>query len=121
MPRIVVPMASSDDVSAVADQQLIVEFSLLRDDLIELFQQRLRIDDDAGGDDRCNAFVQNSGRQERKFVGFAIKFDGVPRVIAAEITDYDIVLTGQKVDDFSLGFVTPLQTDNGCRTHDSLS
>ena len=36
---------------------------------------------------------------------------------AALITDDEVVLTSEDIDDFALGFVAPLQTDNASAGH----
>jgi hypothetical protein len=42
----------------------------------------------------------------------AVEDDGMAGVGAALISDDDVVVLGQEVDDISLGLVTPLQADD---------
>ena len=45
-------------------------------------------------------------------VFFAADADGVAGVCAAAVADYDVGAFGDKVDDFTFAFVTPLESDD---------
>ena len=79
------------------------------------------IEDDSGGDDGHDFGMQDAGGQQRQLVGVAVEDDRVPGVVAALIADDDVVLVGQQIDDFPLGFVTPLQTDHRGGGHEIAS
>ena len=80
MPRDVVPILRSprrasrqhvelavvrqDDVRLVADQQPAVDVDAERAELVDLLEQRLRIDDDAVADDAGDAGMQDAGRDQ---------------------------------------------------------
>src|SRR6202012_5195112 len=77
--------------------------------------------DQAIADHGGNAGAQDSCRQQRKLVRFAIEFDGMTGVVASLVTDDNLMRIGQDVDDLALGFVSPLQADNRRNSHSALS
>jgi hypothetical protein len=58
-----------------------------------------------------------TGRDMVKLVHFVARYHGMPRVGTALVSDYDIIIWSEKVDEFSFGFVSPLQADYTGRWH----
>ena len=75
------------------------------------------MNDDAGGDDACDVWAEDTGRHKGQFVCLSIADDSVSGVVAPKITDNDLMLVCQKVDKFALGFIAPLQSYYGSRRH----
>ena len=69
---------------------------------------------------RSHARPQDARRQERQLVGLPVKPHGVAGVVAPLVADHDLVLVGEQVDDFALGFVAPLQTDDTSPWHSTV-
>ena len=84
---------------------------------IQFFQQSQRIDDDARGNHRLHMALQDAGREQAEFVGSPVKLHRMPGVVTALIADNDVMTFRQDIDDFSFGFVTPLQTNHRCCRH----
>ena len=80
--------------------------------LVDLREQRLRIDDYAVADDARDAVVQDAGRDQMQDELLAVHVDGVPGVVSALIARDDRKLRRQQIDDLALAFVTPLRAKN---------
>ena len=105
------------DVGAIADQQVSVDTTIEADNPVEFLKECSRIDHDAAGDNRFDAGPEYPGRQKRELVGLATELNGVPRVVAPLVSDNDVVVFGQQVDDLALGLVAPLKTNHGSGRH----
>ena len=77
--------------------------------LVDLGEQRLRIDHDAVADDAGDAGMQDAGRDQTEDELGAVHVDGVPGVVTALIARDDVEARRQQVDDFALAFVAPLR------------
>ena len=58
--------------------------------LVDLVEQRLRVDDDAVADDAGDARMQDAGRDQVQDELLPVDVDGVPRVVAALIARDDV-------------------------------
>ena len=99
MPRDVVPILRSprrasrqhvelavvrqDDVRLLADQQPAVDVDAQPRQLVDLLEQRLRIDDDAVADDAGHAGMQDARRNQVQDELLPVDVDGVAGVVAA--------------------------------------
>ena len=101
-------MPREDNVGALADEQVLFNLDARLAKAVDLAEDRLGIDHDAAGDNRLNLGTKDAARNQRKFVFLAVKNDGVPRVRAALITDDDVVLRSEKIDDLAFRLVAPL-------------
>jgi hypothetical protein len=128
MPRIVVPMFSpleqllssvpgKDHVSPIAQHQVAVDLHAAGDEAVDLLQDAGRIDHHATGDHALHLGAENAAGNERQLVGLPAGDHGVAGVAAALVADDDFVLIGQQVDEFSLGFVSPLQPNDTGNAH----
>ena len=79
---------------------------------IHLVKQCLGANDDPGGNHRNDGRVQDPGGKQREFVFLSTDDNGMAGVVPAEITHHDVVFFGEQVDDFALGFVSPLKPDD---------
>ena len=66
------------------------------------------VDNDAVADDASFSRIQNSRRQQVQFGFDSFDHYGMTGVIAALITDYDLGLFCQVIDDFPFSFIAPL-------------
>ena len=66
----------------------------------------------SASDDRDRIFVENSGRNELKLVGFVTYDDGVSGVVSAAKTNDQFGLPAQNIDKLSFSLVSPLSSDN---------
>ena len=80
--------------------------------LVDLREQRLRIDDDAVADDADDAVVQDAGRDQVQDELLAADVDRVAGVVAALIARHDREARRQQVDDLALAFVAPLGAEH---------
>ena len=78
--------------------------------VINLFKQTLRVDDYAVTYNAGRALIQNSRRQETKFIFLAVYRYCVTGIGAALKSDNRVRLLCQIVDNFSFAFVAPLRT-----------
>ena len=80
--------------------------------LVDLFEETRRVDDDAVGDDRADAGVQDAGGQQRELERLAVGDDGVAGVGPAVVADDEVVPLGEQIDDLAFGLVAPLEADD---------
>jgi hypothetical protein len=105
-----------DQVRFVADDQAIANRDAGGGDLVDLREQRLRIDDDAVADDAGDALMQDARGQKTQHELAAVRVDGVSRVVSALIPRDDLEIRRQQIDDLALALVTPLRTEH-CDVH----
>ena len=100
---------------AIADVETTFDVDAVRDELVDLGEQRLGIEHDAVADRAPHARVQNAARNlvqdERVFA----EIDGVAGVRAALIADHPVGALGEDVDELALPFVAPLRADDDDR------
>ena len=80
--------------------------------LVNLREQRLRIDDHAVADDTGDAAVQNAGRDQAQHELHAVHVDGVAGVVSALVTADDGKMWREEIDDLAFAFVTPLSAEH---------
>ena len=81
--------------------------------LVDLREQRLRIDDHAVADDAGDAVVQDAGRDQVQDELLAADVDRVAGVVPALVARHAREVRRQQVDDLALAFVAPLRAENG--------
>ena len=85
-------------------------------ELVDLGEQRLRIDHDAVADDAGDAGMQDAGRDQPQHELRAVDIHRVPGVVAALIARDDVEARRQQVDDLAFAFVAPLRAEH-CEIH----
>ena len=75
------------------------------------------VEDDAAGDHAGDPVAEDAAGDNGKFPGLAAGDDGVARVGTTLVTDDDVVVFRQDVDEFAFGLVSPLQTDDAGAGH----
>ena len=80
--------------------------------LVDLGEQRLRIDDDAVADDAGDAGMQDAGRNQAQHELRAVDVDGVAGVVSALIPRDDREMRRQQIDDLAFAFVAPLRAEH---------
>ena len=101
-----------NQVRLVADEQPVADVDPESRQLLDLGEQRLRIDDHAVADDAHDALVQDARRNEVQDELLAADIHRVPRVVAALIASDDREMRGHQIDDLAFAFVTPLRAEN---------
>ena len=97
------------------DVRRLAQDEILRADLDADFFQSLnfldeadRVNDHAIADDAQFALAQDAGRHEVQDIFLPADENGVAGVVAAGVTDDDIRLLGEHINDFAFAFVAPL-------------
>ena len=80
--------------------------------LVDLGEERRRIDDDAVADDAGDAWMQDAGRQQAQDELASVRVDGVAGVVPALIAGDDRKVRRQQIDDLALAFVAPLRSEH---------
>ena len=106
-------MIRQDDVRLLADQQPAVDGDAGARQLVDLLEQRLRIDDHAVADDAGHAGMQDAGRNQVQHELLAVHIHGVAGVVTALIARDRRKVRRQHVDDLAFAFVAPLRAENG--------
>ena len=101
-----------DDVRPVAELELAVDPHAPRLEAVDLLDDARGIEHDAAGDDAGDSVTEDAAGDQRQFPGLAAGDHGVAGVRAALVADDDLVVLGEDVDEFALGLVAPLQTDD---------
>ncbi len=83
-----------------------------RRQLVELREQRVRIDDDAVADDADDAGVQDAGRNQVQDELPAAHVDRVAGVVSALIARDDGKARRQQIDDLAFAFIAPLGAEH---------
>ena len=86
----------------------------------DLREERVGVDDDSGPDHGGRAADDAGGEEVEGEVAVG-ELDRVAGVVAAVIAGDDVEPIGEKVDDLSLSFVSPLAAENGCDLHETES
>ena len=106
-------MVRQDEMGLVADDQAIADGDAGALELVDLGEQRLRIDDHAVADDTGDALVQDAGRQQAQDELAARRVHGMTGVVASLVSGDDREVRRQEIDDLALAFVTPLCAQHG--------
>ena len=96
----------------VADQNPVADVDPVLRELVDLTEQRLRIDDHAVADDARDAVVQDPRRNEPQNELRAVHIDRVAGVVSTLIPRDDGEMRRQEIDDLALAFITPLRTEH---------
>lgn len=110
-------MPWEDDVSAFADKEILLNFDARLAKRVDFLQDSGGIDHDAACDDGLHVAAKNAARNERKLVLLAVENNGMTCVRTALIAHDNVVLRRQKIDDLTLRFVSPLQTNYASSGH----
>ena len=102
-------MVGHDYVRRVADDEL-RRFFAARREAVELFEERVGVDDDAVADHAALARVEYAGGQQMKDVFLVVHDDGVSGVGSALVADDHSGVRGEDVYDAALAFVAPLHS-----------
>ena len=105
-------MVRQDQVGLVADEQPPGDVHAQRHQLIDLLEQRVRIDDDPVADDADDAGVQNSRWNQVEDELLPADVDRVSGVVAALISRDHAKMRRQQVHDFALAFIAPLGAEH---------
>ena len=106
-----------DDVGPVAELEFAVHADAPRLEAVHFVDHLGGIENHATGDHAGHPVAKNAAGNDREFPGLAVGDDGVPGVCPARVADDDLVLFRQDVDEFALGFVSPLQADDAGAGH----
>ena len=82
-----------------------------RRDLIDLFEERFRIDHHSVAEDARLVIVDNARRQQSQHECLIAHIDAVAGIMPALITLDDVEPVREKVNDLALSFIAPLGTD----------
>ena len=88
------------------------DLDTLRLELGHLRDQVMGIDHHTVADDRQFAWTNNSRRQQRELVDFAIDHESVAGVVAALEAHHNVSLDRQPIDHVAFAFVAPLGADH---------
>ena len=80
----------------------------------------LQIDDHAVAHDIDDLGPQDAGRQQVQDEFAQMVHDGMPCVVAALITDYNVIILGEQVDHAALSFIAPVDPGDSCQHCDFL-
>ena len=83
----------------------------------DFIEQRKRVDDNAGTDDRQPAWTHDSGRQQAELVGLALDHQGMACVVPALEPHHHVGAFRQPVDNLALALVAPLRPDHRYIAH----
>ena len=100
-----------DEVRLVADDQPIADRDPGGRELVDLREQRLRIDDDPVADDARDPVVENPGRQQPQHELPSVRIHGVPGVVPALVARDDGKVGREEIDNLALALVTPLRAE----------
>ena len=126
MPRDVVPMRRSPRRASLSrsssrwygrmrcalslTMQTIADVDAGLRQLVDLGEERRRIDHDAVADDAGDARMQDAGRKQPQHELAPVGVHGVTGVVAALIPGHDRKIRRQQIDDLALAFVSPLRS-----------
>jgi hypothetical protein len=99
----------------VADDQTIANFDPKRLELLDLLEQRLRIDDHTIADDAGHTVVQDPGRNQMQHELSAAGVDGMAGVMSTLVAGHNGIVRREDVDDLAFAFISPL-----CAKHDDV-
>ena len=103
-------MVGQDEMGLVADDDTALDIDPVLLQLVDLRQQRLRIDDHTVPDHTDHAGMENAGRDEPQDELGPSRVDGMAGVVAALISRDDVEARRQQIDDLAFAFVAPLRT-----------
>src|SRR5262249_23993914 len=110
--QIQIAVVRQDQVRLVADEDAAVDGDAVLRQLVDLAEQRLRIDDDAVADDAGDAGGQDAGRNPPQDELRAVHEDRVARVVSALVAADDREMRRQQIDDLAFAFIAPLRAED---------
>ena len=110
--QVEVAVVRQDQVRLVADEEPRADVDAVSRQLVDLGEQRGRIDDDAVADDAGDARMQDARRDEVQDELGAVDVDGVAGVVSALIARDDVETRRQQIDDLALAFIAPLGAEH---------
>src|SRR4051812_9332603 len=102
-------MEREDNVSAVADGELLLDVYAGDAEHFHLFDQRLRIDNDTVADNRLHSRPKDSARYQLQYELPTTDEHGVPGIMAPLVARNDIETIREKVDHLAFSLVAPLR------------
>lgn len=105
-------MPGHDDMGAVADEEVFLDPDPLPAEGIHFIEEGVGIHDHSGTDDGLDLGAEDPGRDEGELIFHSLTDDGMPGVVASLIADNQVMPIGQKIDNFALGFIAPLQPNH---------
>jgi hypothetical protein len=111
--QVEIAVIRQNQVRFVADKQTVPDVDAVSGELIELAEQRLRVDDHAVADHADDIRMQDARRNETQHEFRAVDIHRMAGVVAALVAGHDIEPRCQQVDDFSFAFVAPLCAKHG--------
>ncbi len=115
--QVEIAVIRQDEVRLVADDEAAVDVDAVPGQLVDLGEERLRIDDDAVADDAGDAGMQDARRDQPQDELRAVDVDGVAGVVSALVPRDDREMRRQQIDDLALAFIAPLRAEN-CEIHE---
>lgn len=106
-------MVRQNQMRAAADKEPAVHIDACLHQLVNLLEQRRRIDHDTVADHADHAWMEHAGGDEPENELPPVHVDGVPGVVTTLIASHDVEVGRQQVDDLALPFVTPLRAQHG--------
>ena len=106
----------------VADDDPVVDIDAVSGELVDLREERLRIDDDAVADHACDSIVQDARGQQPQDELASTGIDRMARVVSALVARDDRKIRREEVDNLSLALIAPLRAEHRyVHTHQSRS
>src|SRR5207244_13133553 len=99
-----------DDVRGIADLQVVIDAYTHAAQLLDLFEQRLGVDDHSIAEDAELVRMEDAGGDESQSEMLIGELDRVSGVMPALISRDYVVGLAEKIDDLSLAFVAPLRS-----------
>ena len=98
-------------VSAIANEQVLVDLNPHLAQTVDLGDQRHRIDNNAVSNHADFTAPEDSGRDQMQNIFRAAMNDGVPGIVTALAADNDVGLGGKHIYDLALALVAPLHSN----------
>src|SRR4029079_11435120 len=106
-------MIRKNDVRLLTDEQPAIDMDSSTRQLVDLGEERLRIDDDTIADETRDARMQDAGRNQVQDELLALHVHRVAGVVATLIARDRREMRREHVDDLALAFVAPLRAEYG--------
>jgi len=104
-------------VGPIAQHQIAAHLDASRHQAVNLLQDAGRIEHHPAGDHALHLGAKDAAGNQRQFISLTASDHRMARVAAALITDDDLMLVGQQIDQLALGLVSPLQTNHARNRH----
>jgi hypothetical protein len=108
-------------VGTIADAEIISVTGAPFSQLIKFLDHTRWVDHDARANDAGDAGRKDAAWKQGKLVNLIADDNRVTSVRTALVSNDEVVLAGENVDDLALGFVAPLQTNNASAGHNGSS